>query len=103
MNGRSWKDPQEHGDGYLSHFNTDEIATVITDTEIFFIITGHLAASWARRPIFNQFIQIKAFLAFETNGGRNPFPATHAAHMNFFGLGHFKPPNSNPDVTCVAE
>jgi len=81
-------------DGRSLHFNTDEFTTFVTDTEILFIVTRHFAAPWARRPFLNEPFQIKAFLVLENNGGGNPFAASHAAYMNFFGLGHFEPPHS---------
>ena len=56
------------------------------------MVTRHFAAFGAWRPILNQGAHIKAFTIFEANRRRNPFLATHATYMDFFGFGHFEPP-----------
>ncbi len=81
------------GDGVSSlDIDTNEFPTLVTDAYIFLIVTGHIAASGAWRPILNEGVHIKAFLIFEANRGGNQFLATHATQVNFFGFGHFEPP-----------
>ena len=74
--------------------DANEFPTLVTDTYVFFIVTGHISASWAWRPIFNEGLHIKALLILEDNGRRNQFLATHATNMDFFGFGHLEPPTA---------
>ena len=58
--------------------DTNECPAFVTDTYIFLVVTRHIAALGAWRPILNQVAHVKAFTIFETNGRRNQFTATHA-------------------------
>ena len=84
-------------DGLFSFdVDTNELPTFVTDTYIFFIVTRHISASRAWRPIFNEGLHIKALPIFEGNRRRNQFLATHATNMDFFGFGHVEHPPSLP-------